>query len=245
MFLSIPLYLLGKPNGKIAKREVPTLSPGALYAVQKKAWMDEEVMLKWVTETLAPYVAQAPEGIVPVLFLDSYRAHMMASVVERIQALGVDVFHIPGGCTGLCQPVDVGFNKQFKSLMRKQWDEWMISKWDQITAVDNTPKPTRRIVSDWVLAAYSEFSPHVIRNSWTKTGYAWFNKRAEDPEVVIVEGQEAEDEDDFVLRTLWTDDGDNEDAGDDDDDDDDVDDDTVDTMDNIIDGTADGTVEAV
>jgi hypothetical protein len=69
--------------------------------------MDEQVMLRWVAEVLAPYVEEAPEGIVPVMFLDSYRAHMMASVVERIQALGIDVFHIPGGCTGLCQPVDV------------------------------------------------------------------------------------------------------------------------------------------
>jgi hypothetical protein len=165
---------------------VPTLPSGAHYEVQKKAWMDEQVMIRWVAEVLAPYVEGAPEEIVPVLFLDSYRAHMMASVVERIQALGIDVFHIPGGCTGLCQPVDVGFNKPFKTLMCKQWDEWMMSKWEQITAADNTPKPTRRIVSEWVLAAYDEFSPHVIRNSWTKKGYAWFDKRTEDPEVVIL-----------------------------------------------------------
>ena len=206
--------------------------------------MDEQVMLRWVAEVLAPYVEEAPEGIVPVLFLDSYRAHMMASVVERIQALGIDVFHIPGGCTGLCQPVDVGFNKPFKTLMRNQWDEWMMSKWEQITAADNTPKPTRRIVSEWVLAAYNEFSPHVIRNSWTKTGYAWFDKRTEDPEVVIVE---AEDEDEFVLRMLWDVNGDNDNDDDDEDDgDDDDDDDEDNTVDNVVNNNiADCNVEAI
>ena len=80
--------------------------------------MDETVMLDWIyLILLAPYVAEAPVGIVPVLFLDSYRAHMMKAVVACIQALGVDVFHIPAGFTGLCQPVDVGFNKPLKSLM--------------------------------------------------------------------------------------------------------------------------------
>lgn len=44
-------------------------------------------MLDWIDLVLEPYIAQAPEGIVPVLFLDSYRAHMMKSVVTRIQAL--------------------------------------------------------------------------------------------------------------------------------------------------------------
>ncbi len=57
-------------------------------------------------------MAEAPAGIVPGLILDLYHTHIrMKSVVARDQALGVDVYHIPGGCTGLCQPVDVVFNK--------------------------------------------------------------------------------------------------------------------------------------
>ncbi len=83
--------------------------------------MDEQVMLAWVEEVLAPYVATAPEDIIPLLIFDSYQCHMMASVVYTIQELGVEVKHIPGGCTSLCQPVDVGFNKPFKSRVRKMW----------------------------------------------------------------------------------------------------------------------------
>ena len=76
--------------------------------------MDEAVMVAWVDEVLAPYVAKAPENVVPLLILDSYHCHMMGSVIQQIQELGVEVQHIPGGCTFLCQPVDVGFNKPFK-----------------------------------------------------------------------------------------------------------------------------------
>ncbi len=81
--------------------------------------MDEHVMLAWVEEVLAAYVPTAPDDIVPLLILDSYQCHMMASVVYKIQELGVKVKHIPGGCTSLCQRVDVGFNKPFKSRVRK------------------------------------------------------------------------------------------------------------------------------
>ena len=44
---------------------------------------------------------------------------MMAGVVTRIKNLGVKVVHIPGGCTSLCQPVDIGVNsKLFKNRLR-------------------------------------------------------------------------------------------------------------------------------
>ena len=51
----------------------------------------------------------------------------MASVVQRIQKQGIKVIHIPSGCTGLCQPLDVGINKPFKCGVRQRWEEWMIS----------------------------------------------------------------------------------------------------------------------
>lgn len=78
-----------------------------IYACQENAWMDEKVMLAWVDKILKPYVMTAPDGVVRIVFLSSFRCHMMSSVVEAVQDLGVDVEHIPGGCTGLCPPVDV------------------------------------------------------------------------------------------------------------------------------------------
>ena len=65
-------------------------------------------MSLWVDVVLKPYVEDIPMGIVPLLILDSYRCHMMASLVQKINNLGVQVEHILGGCAGLCQPIDVG-----------------------------------------------------------------------------------------------------------------------------------------
>jgi len=41
---------------------------------------------------------------------------MTASVVMLINELGVEVQHIPGGCTVVCQPVDVGVAKPLKDV---------------------------------------------------------------------------------------------------------------------------------
>ena len=74
----------------------------------------------WVDMVLKPYVDTAPEDVVPILFLDSYCCHMMNLVVQ--------VKHIPGGCTSLCQPVDIGINKPFKAFLHKAWEKWMIDE---------------------------------------------------------------------------------------------------------------------
>ena len=103
---------------------------------------------------VAPYVAMAPDHVVPVLILHMYQCHTMASVVQMIQELVVGVKHnIPGGCTFLCQPVDVGFNKSFKDRMRQQWMSWMINKG---IIHDTTSPPSRFDVAKWVYAAMLE-----------------------------------------------------------------------------------------
>ncbi len=98
------LVFMGKPNGRIAKTEFKSgaYPPMHFYKCQDAAWMDETVTIAWVNEVLAPYVTTAPDHVIPILILDMYQCHMMASVVQMIQELGVEVKHIPGGCTSLC-----------------------------------------------------------------------------------------------------------------------------------------------
>jgi hypothetical protein len=165
------LVFKGRPGGRIEKREFPTYSNKMVYACQDNAWMDERVMLMWVKKVLQPYVLDAPQHIVPILFLDSYRCHMMASVVEKIQELGVEVEHIPGGCTSLCQPVDVGVNKPFKNRIREQWQMWMIQ--EGIIHGTTTP-PSREDIMQWSLAAMESLPETFVRNAWRHGDYTWF-----------------------------------------------------------------------
>jgi hypothetical protein len=123
MLLPSTLIFKGKPSGRIVRMEFlsgnyPTTH---FYKCQDAAWMDEEVMIAWVIKVLALYTATAPDHVIPVLILNMYLCHMMALVVKMIQELGVEVQHIPGGCTSLCQPVEISFNKLFKDCMQRQW----------------------------------------------------------------------------------------------------------------------------
>ena len=142
------VLLLGKPNGRIVQHEFPMYPKGMIYACQDNAWMDERVMLMWVNMVLKPYVDTAPQNMVPLLFLDSYCCHMMNLVVNAIKDLGVEVEHISGGCTSLCQPVDIGIKKPFKAFLRKAWEKWMI---DEGIRYGMTSPPTRELIAKWAV----------------------------------------------------------------------------------------------
>jgi DDE superfamily endonuclease len=146
-----------------------------IYSCQPNAWMDDEVMLLWVDTVLSPYVAAAPDDVLPILLLDSYRCHMMASVVTRNQELGIEVENIPGGCTSLCQPVDIGINKPFKNRIRDQWEQWMI---DEGLANNTTSPPTRGDIVRWTWNASQSLQPQLVHNAWRHRDYTWFPEKA-------------------------------------------------------------------
>ena len=165
------LIFKGKRGGRIQSREFPTFPPDIVYGCQDNAWMDEKAMLEWVDTILTPYVETAPDHIIPLLLLDSYRCHMIATVVSKIQDLGVEVVHIPGGCTGLTQPVDVGVNKPFKCRVRDEWERWMLEE-GIVNGV--TKAPTREKIARWCIAAMDALPTQIVKNSWRHGDYSWF-----------------------------------------------------------------------
>ena len=107
-----------------------------------------------------------------------YRCHVMASLVNEIQELGMEVEHIPGGCTYLCQPVDIGINKPYKKHMRHQWEIWMISE-EMVNGT--TSPPTYEQIVNWAKYANETLSEANIRNAWKHGQYSWFpNELQED-----------------------------------------------------------------
>ncbi|MBV5279847.1 MAG: hypothetical protein J0651_00780, partial [Actinobacteria bacterium] len=83
---------------------------------------------------------------------------MMQSVVQAIQALGVQVEFIPAGCTGLVQPVDVGFNKSLKAKMREQFHDWIFAQ----DADQEIRAATRHELSEWIIEAQKNISEVTI-----------------------------------------------------------------------------------
>ena len=84
----------GEQNGRIATKELPMFPEMCHYAMQKKAWMDKAMMMKWIDECLKPWKNTLPSTAVPLLILDSFRVHMMGPVVN-ISPVGARTYANP------------------------------------------------------------------------------------------------------------------------------------------------------
>jgi hypothetical protein len=158
----------------IEKKELPKFNPSSIYACQDTAWMDEQCMMLWVDQILGPYlvVNPPPPGIQPVILVGAYRCHMMALVVAKISELGIEVIHIPGGCTGLCQPLNIGVNKPLKHCLRDLWEEWMTNMLNKEGEICDA---TREEVAEWMAIVYWQMmGSKILKNAWWETGYDWF-----------------------------------------------------------------------
>jgi hypothetical protein len=173
-FILLFLSSTGKNNGTIARHELPTLPIDLHYRCQEKAWFDEEVMLDWVECCLKPYTANVPCGILPLLLLDDFKVHKMGVVIQAIQALGMEVEFIPPGCTGMVQPVNVGYNKPLKAKVHDQYHEWIfVQDLDMLI-----PCPTRHHVSEWIIMAECMIEDTMVSNAWRKTGFSFLPNKA-------------------------------------------------------------------
>jgi DDE superfamily endonuclease len=83
--------------------------------------------------------------------------------MQKIEDLGVEVEHIPGGCTSLCQPIDVGIGKPYKNRMKNQWENWMIDVGVQMAI---TTPPTRQQFANWCIDSLGSIGTQIVHNSW-------------------------------------------------------------------------------
>ena len=141
------------------------------YAVQNKAWMDESMMDVWIEKCLSPWKDTLPLDATPLLILDSFRVHMMGPVVEKIQRLGIEVQHIPGGCTYLCQPIDVGVNRPVKSALEDKWEDWIDA--ENLSDGNAMTTPSRELIATWVVEAYWMLHTVICKNAWKKKDFEW------------------------------------------------------------------------
>ena len=81
----------------------------------------------------------------------------------------MEVEHIHGGGTSLCQPVDVGINRSLKANICK---DWML---DLGISVSMTKSLSRKLIVEWVMKAFNNVSAEVVINSWKHGAYTWFD----------------------------------------------------------------------
>ena len=92
------LVFKGKQNGCIATKEFPSGNYPTTHfnKCQDSAWMDKEVMIAWVNEVLAPYVAAAPDHP------PDYATSLPEPPILLVVAADVAVEHVVRLCLRLC-----------------------------------------------------------------------------------------------------------------------------------------------
>ncbi len=89
-----------------------------------------------------------------LLVWDLFAAHRDSRVLSFLRSSSIDVIFIPGGCTSVCQVMDIVVNRPFKAHVRNAYISWRAT---QITAQQPWVAPKRNQVIDWVLDSWHQF----------------------------------------------------------------------------------------
>jgi len=105
-------------KGERLRREREHYHPGVEVEFNDKAYMNDQLFLRYIDTYLIPVL-----GGRPTLFaLDLMGSHKTPAVLEKLCLHHITPSLIPGGCTSLVHPRDVSVNKPFKEIMRELTD---------------------------------------------------------------------------------------------------------------------------
>jgi DDE superfamily endonuclease len=94
------------------------------FAVQKAAWMDEDMMLKWV-DKVWQMATLDKGGCMMYLSLVEYLYHMTSYIAQAFQSCSTEINIVPGGYTSMLEAMELGLNKPFKAQCWHNCDLWI------------------------------------------------------------------------------------------------------------------------
>lgn len=103
-----------------------------------------------------------------LLVMDAFRGHLHKSVREQLKTMKTDVAIIPGGMTGILQPLDVGVNKPFKDRIRQKWVDWLQRDDHAFTPRGNLKRPALATVCGWVKDSWEDIPSELITRAFLK-----------------------------------------------------------------------------
>lgn len=169
------------PYVVLKRKRIPNevFPKGVIVRAQEKGWMNDDLVLDWVK-----CVWQNRPGALlakrSLLVLDSFRGHLTDKVKEQLRRVGTDMAVIPGGLTGMLQPLDVSVNRPFKVEFRRLYTEWMASGSHEQTPTGRLKRAPLAAVLGWVLSAWNSVSTDVVTRSFKVTGISNSLDGAED-----------------------------------------------------------------
>ena len=118
---------------------------------QENAWCDEDIMLKWIQNNWNNFFLNpsTPGSTGKILVADIHRAQQTEKVKQILVRCKTNLCNIPGGCTGVIQPVDVSFNKPFKDYIKASSEKHMADILEKYAEGKITASERRVLLTKW------------------------------------------------------------------------------------------------
>ncbi|KAF0710797.1 hypothetical protein AaE_012377 [Aphanomyces astaci] len=163
--LPMLFVIRGASGGRIETNEFPTFPAGHVYAMQNKAWMDDDVWKTYLRSLLLPMLVEPS-----VLLLDNFVSHVSDESYKIVnEELSTHLVALPANATSVCQPLDVGVMGPFKRYLRDAWLAEDIIEGDVGDEFD-TPSAAMKVLAmiKRAILAWDMVSADTIRQSFEK-----------------------------------------------------------------------------
>lgn len=147
------LIFHGAEEGKILETEGHNYHPDVDVFFNKTAYNNEALFKSWIGKKLMP----ALEGRDSLLVMDVASFHKTPDILELLRDKKVVTSLIPGGCTGLLQPLDTAINKPFKGLLRDATEEYIDERAERGEDTEV-----------WTVGQKRVMSTHTVATAWKR-----------------------------------------------------------------------------
>ena len=119
-----PLVIFRGKSLRVKSLEQYTWDRPVQVLRQEKAWCDESIMLDWISQQWNNCFINPPTNgsSGKILIADVHRAQQTEKV-KCILKKKTDLINVPPECTSRVQPLDVVFNKPFKDITRRLFEQ--------------------------------------------------------------------------------------------------------------------------
>jgi len=102
---------------------------------------------------------------------DHFSVHTTAAVEHAVEAIGCVPHMVPRHCTGDVQVMDMSLNAIMKTLMRREFLNWMNDpSGHTFTPKGNMRKPDINLIQQWVKRSWDAITPEAIKKCFQRAG---------------------------------------------------------------------------
>lgn len=120
------------------------------------------------------FLSKYPNNNKILLIFDNFRSHKTEDVNVFIQKNYplVETVVLPPNTTSILQPLDVGINKPFKSLIKEKYLLWLLDNFDKKIDITKIMKRERtNLLIKWIIESWRNIDKNAVEKSFKFCGY--------------------------------------------------------------------------